>query len=48
MVNGKKTDIPSFICKPGDVITVRPEHINERVLQDGRWPASAAKTFPPG
>lgn len=25
MVNGRKTDIPSFITKPGDVISVRPQ-----------------------
>ncbi len=26
LVNGVKTDISSYICKPGDVIAVRPEH----------------------
>jgi small subunit ribosomal protein S4 len=25
MVNGKKTDIPSAVLKPGDVVTVREE-----------------------
>jgi small subunit ribosomal protein S4 len=25
MVNGKKVDIPSFLCKPGDIIEVRPK-----------------------
>ena len=24
MVNGRKVDIPSFLCKPGDIIEVRP------------------------
>jgi len=33
MVNGKKTDIPSFLCKPGDTITVRPEHINDEYFK---------------
>jgi small subunit ribosomal protein S4 len=25
MVNGRKTDIPSFIARPGDVVSVRPQ-----------------------
>src|SRR5437764_4713735 len=28
LVNGVKTDIPSYICKPGEIIAVRPEHRN--------------------
>ena len=33
LVNGKKTDIPSFIVKPGDVIAVRPEHKNDEYFK---------------
>jgi small subunit ribosomal protein S4 len=25
-INGKKVDIPSYICKPGEVISVREDH----------------------
>jgi small subunit ribosomal protein S4 len=32
-VNGKKTDIPSFLCKPGDVIAVRPEHASNEYFK---------------
>jgi len=33
LVNGTKTDIPSYICKPGDQITVRPEHLADEYFK---------------
>jgi small subunit ribosomal protein S4 len=33
LVNGTKTDIPSYIVKPGDTIAVRPEHINDEYFK---------------
>lgn len=33
LVNGVKTDIPSYICKPGDTVAVRPEHMNEEYFK---------------
>ncbi len=33
LVNGKKTDIPSYLVKPGDVVAVRPEHISEEYFK---------------
>ncbi|MGI8586669.1 MAG: 30S ribosomal protein S4 [Chloroflexia bacterium] len=32
-VNGKKTDIPSYLCKPGDVIAVRADRINDEYFK---------------
>ncbi len=33
IVNGHKTDIPSYICKPGDVISVRPDHLSDEYFK---------------
>ena len=33
IVNGHKTDIPSYICKPGDVISVRPDHLGDEYFK---------------
>jgi len=33
IVNGHKTDIPSYICKAGDVIGVRPEHLSDEYFK---------------
>jgi len=33
LVNGKKTDIPSYMCKPGDTIAVRPDHLGEEYFK---------------
>jgi len=33
-VNGRKTDIPSFLCKPGDEIKVRPNSRNKRYFKE--------------
>jgi small subunit ribosomal protein S4 len=33
IVNGHKTDIPSYICKAGDVISVRPEHLTDEYFK---------------
>ncbi len=33
MVNGVKTDIPSYLVKPGDVIAVRPEHLTDEYFK---------------
>ena len=34
MVNGRKTNIPSFLVKPGDVVTVRPESRSRTYFTD--------------
>jgi small subunit ribosomal protein S4 len=33
MVNGRKTDIPSFIVKVGDVVAVRPSHMSKEYFK---------------
>jgi small subunit ribosomal protein S4 len=33
LVNGTKTDIPSYLVKPGDTIAVRPEHIGDEYFK---------------
>jgi small subunit ribosomal protein S4 len=33
LVNGKKTDIPYYICKPGDTIAVRPDHLTDEYFK---------------
>ena len=33
-VNGKKVDIPSYRCKPGDVISIKEDHKSLKVVQD--------------
>ncbi len=33
LVNGVKTDIPSYSCKPGDMVAVRPEHHNNEYFK---------------
>ena len=33
-VNGRKTDIPSFLCKPGDEIRVRQNSRNKKYFKD--------------
>lgn len=44
MVNGRKTNVPSFITRPGDVITVRPQSKSKEYFSilsevlDGRQP----------
>lgn len=34
LVNGRKTNIPSFLVKPGDVVTVRPESRSRTYFTD--------------
>ncbi len=34
LVNGKKVDIPSFNCKPGDVITIKEQSTNHPAIAD--------------
>ncbi|HQH50616.1 MAG TPA: 30S ribosomal protein S4 [Candidatus Cloacimonadota bacterium] len=34
MVNGRKVDIPSFLCKPGDIIEVRPGSRSMKMLTE--------------
>jgi small subunit ribosomal protein S4 len=40
LVNGKNVNIPSFICKPGDSITIKPKiRLNNQILLDlGSYP----------
>ena len=33
-VNGKKVDIPSYICKPGDVISVRENSLEHKAIKN--------------
>ena len=33
-VNGSKVDIPSYRCKPGDVISIKEDHKNLKVVAD--------------
>lgn len=33
LVNGRKADIPSYICKPGDVISVRPDRLTDEYFK---------------
>jgi len=33
-VNGKKVDIPSYICKPGDVIAVRENSLEHKAIKN--------------
>jgi small subunit ribosomal protein S4 len=33
LVNGHKVDIPSYMCKPGDVIAVREDHRNSEFFK---------------
>jgi small subunit ribosomal protein S4 len=43
LLNGHKVDIPSYACKPGDVLSVRPadgsRHLAMRNLEDARYRA---------
>jgi small subunit ribosomal protein S4 len=32
LVNGKRVNVPSFVVKPGDVITVHPSYKTNKVL----------------
>lgn len=44
-VNGRKTDIPSFLVKPGDVISIRPESRRRPYFKDVE-DAIAERTIP--
>ncbi len=34
LVNGTKVDIPSYTCKPGDVITIKEKSLNHPAVVD--------------
>ena len=44
-VNGKKTDVPSFQAKPGDVIKVRPKVAKLVKLNAERFPDHTPPTW---
>jgi small subunit ribosomal protein S4 len=45
MVNGKKVDIPSFLCKAGDIIEVRPKSRGMKMLVDALDSSEATTPF---
>ena len=34
LVNGTKVDIPSYVCKPGDVITIKEKSLNHPAIKE--------------
>ena len=45
MVNGKKVDIPSFLCKAGDIIEVRPKSRGMKMLVDALSSSEATTPY---
>lgn len=46
MVNGKKVDIPSFLCKPGDIVEVRPKSRGMSMLKDAMERTETTSPYP--
>lgn len=44
-VNGSKVDIPSYTCKPGDVISVKEQSLNHPAMLSSLEASTATKAF---